>query len=89
MNSDDTLTVLHTASAAAGLNSTDAKVIRLAENAIYRLRDGVVARIARTGQDSAAAKEVNVARWLEDSGVPAVRALREIDQPVQAPMALS
>lgn len=84
MNSDDTLTVLHTASAAVGLNSTDAEVIRLAENAIYRLRGGVVARIARTGQDAAAAKEVNVARWLEDSGVPAVRALREIDQPVQA-----
>ncbi|MGH3549101.1 MAG: phosphotransferase family protein [Pseudonocardiaceae bacterium] len=58
-------------------------MIRLSENAIYRLRGGVVARIARTGQDAAATKEVNVSRWLEDSGVSAVRVLREIEQPVR------
>jgi aminoglycoside phosphotransferase (APT) family kinase protein len=83
VSSDDTLNVLHRASVVAGLNSDRAEVIRLAENAIYRLGDGVVARIARTGQGAAAAKEVNVARWLEKSGVSAVRALRDIDQPVQ------
>jgi aminoglycoside phosphotransferase len=82
MHSDDTLTVLNQASAAVGLNSDGAEVIRLAENAIYRLRGGVVARIARAGQSLAAAKEVNVARWLEDSDVPAVRVIRDIDQPV-------
>ncbi|MGH3824969.1 MAG: aminoglycoside phosphotransferase family protein [Pseudonocardiaceae bacterium] len=65
------------------MTSDGAEVIRLAENAIYRLPGGVVARIARTGQSVAAAKEVNVARWLEDSGVPAVRVLRNVDQPVQ------
>jgi aminoglycoside phosphotransferase (APT) family kinase protein len=80
---DDTLTTLHRASAAAGLNPDGAEVIRLAENAIYRLRDGIVARIARVGQNAAATKEVNVARWLEDSGVSAVRIVREIDQPVR------
>ncbi len=83
MNFDDTLTVLYRASAAAGLNADGAEVIRLAENAIYRLPGGVVVRIARAGQDAAAAKEVNVARWLEDSGVSAVRVVREIDQPVR------
>jgi aminoglycoside phosphotransferase len=83
MNPDDTLTILHKASAAAGLNPHGAEVIRLAENALYRLRGGVVARIARTGQDAAATKEVNVARWLEDSGVSAVRIVREIEQPVR------
>jgi aminoglycoside phosphotransferase len=83
MNPDDTLTILHKASAAAGLNSHGAEVIRLAENALYRLRGGVVARIARAGQDAAATKEVNVARWLEDSGVSAVRVVREIEQPVR------
>jgi len=82
MHSDDTLTVLYQASAAAGVNSDGAEVIRLAENAIYRLRGGVVARIARPGQSLAAAKEVNVARWLEDSDVPAVRVIRDIEQPV-------
>lgn len=82
MGSEDTLNVLRRASAVAGLNSDRAEVIRLAENAIYRLGDGVVVRIARTGQDAAAAKEVNVARWLEDSGVSVVRVVRDIDQPV-------
>ena len=83
MNPDATVTVLHRASAIAGVNAEGAEVIRLAENAIYRLRGGVVARIARRGQCAAAAKEVNVARWLEDSGVSAVRVMRDIDQPVQ------
>ena len=83
MHSDDTATVLHRACAVAGVNSKGAEVIRLAENAIYRLQGGgVVARIARAGQSLAAAKEVNVARWLEDSGVSAVRLIRDIDQPV-------
>jgi Ser/Thr protein kinase RdoA (MazF antagonist) len=83
VHSHDTVTVLRRASALAGVNSDGAEVIRLAENAIYRLPGGVVARIARAGHSAAAAKEVNVARWLEDSGVSAVRVLRDLDQPVQ------
>lgn len=82
MDSDETLSVLHRASAAAGVNSDGVEVIRLAENAIYRLRGGVVARISRTGQSLTAAKEVNVARWLQDSDVPAVRVIPDIEQPV-------
>lgn len=82
MNSDHTVTVLRRACAAAGVDSDGAEVIRLAENAIYRLRGGVVARIARAGQSAAAVKEVNVARWLEDSDVSAVRVIRDIVQPV-------
>jgi Ser/Thr protein kinase RdoA (MazF antagonist) len=83
VHSDDTAKVLRRASALAGVNSDGAEVIRLAENAIYRLPGGVVARIAKKGQSAAAAKEVNVARWLEDSGVSAVRVWRDLDQPVQ------
>ncbi|GHF16787.1 hypothetical protein GCM10017786_58400 [Amycolatopsis deserti] len=45
---------------------------------------GVVARIARAGKDAAAAKEVAVARWLENRGVDAVRVVRDVDQPVRA-----
>lgn len=52
MNSDDTVTVPHMASVTAGLNSDSAEMIRLAQNAIYRLRGGVVARIARAGGSS-------------------------------------
>lgn len=82
MSHDDALPVVQAACAAAGFDFAGAKVIRLSENAIYRLPGAVVARVARAGQGAAAAKEVNVARWLEDSGVPAVRALRAVEQPV-------
>lgn len=82
MRSDEMLSVLHQACITAGADSDGAEVIRIAENAIYRLRGGVVARIARVGQSAAAVKEVNVARWLEDSDVPAVRVIRDIAQPV-------
>jgi hypothetical protein len=82
VSGDDTVAVLHKAAAAVGLDSYGAEVIRFAENAIYLLPGRVVARIGRPGQATAAAKEVNVARWLEDSGVAAVRILRDVDQPV-------
>jgi Ser/Thr protein kinase RdoA (MazF antagonist) len=77
-------TTLEVAARTAGLQADEAELIRLGENHLWRLPGGVVARIARPGQDSAAAKEIAVARWLEDSGVDAVRALRELEQPVQA-----
>jgi aminoglycoside phosphotransferase (APT) family kinase protein len=73
---------LDRAAAKAGLDTAGAAVIRLGENDLYRLPGSVVARVARVGQDAAAAKEVQVARWLEDGGVPAVRVLREVEQPV-------
>lgn len=73
---------LEAAAVKAGVDATDAEVIRLGENELYRLPGGVVARIARHGQQAAAAKEVRVARWLEDGDIPAVRVLREVEQPV-------
>jgi Ser/Thr protein kinase RdoA (MazF antagonist) len=79
---DDSRRVLDAAAAVAGLDAQGAEVIRLAENAIYRLPNKVVARIARQGQDTAVRKEVQVARWLEDSDASAIRVLRDIDQPV-------
>nr|WP_042188996.1 aminoglycoside phosphotransferase family protein [Kibdelosporangium sp. MJ126-NF4]CEL18590.1 hypothetical protein [Kibdelosporangium sp. MJ126-NF4]CTQ98075.1 hypothetical protein [Kibdelosporangium sp. MJ126-NF4] len=79
---DNSRAVLDAAARTVGLDATGAEVIRLGENAIYRLPGKVVARIARAGQDAAARKEVGVARWLEDSGVSAVRILRDVDQPI-------
>ncbi|WP_353942815.1 aminoglycoside phosphotransferase family protein [Streptomyces sp. HUAS MG91] len=73
--------VLEEACLAAGFDSSGAEPIRLAENAVWRLAGGRVARIARPGQNDAAAREVEVARWLERSGVPAVRAL-DVPQPL-------
>ncbi|MEU4659509.1 aminoglycoside phosphotransferase family protein [Streptomyces sp. NPDC023723] len=75
--------VLKAACLAAGLDATEAEPIRIAENAIWRLPKGVVVRIARPGQSAAAAREVQVARWLAAEEVPAVRAL-DLRQPVTA-----
>jgi aminoglycoside phosphotransferase (APT) family kinase protein len=65
-----------------GLDSRQAELIRLGENAIYRLPGEVVVRIGRRGQLASAAKEVHVARWLELVGVPAVQVIPDVGQPV-------
>ncbi|WP_369201022.1 phosphotransferase family protein [Streptomyces sp. PU-14G] len=75
--------VLEKAAAAADLRIHGAEVIRLSENDLWRLPDDVVARVARAGQEQAAAREVAVTRWLAKEGVPAVRPL-DVDQPVLA-----
>jgi hypothetical protein len=61
---------------AAGLDAGGAELLRLGENAIYRLRSvPLVARIARTVDYLPAIEtEVAVARWLESAAFPAVRA---------------
>ena len=66
-----------------GLDASGAQVVRLGENAIYHLPGGVIARICRAGQQPAARREVAVSRWLGASGVAAVVALRDIQQPVE------
>ncbi|MFD8609626.1 phosphotransferase family protein [Streptomyces sp. NPDC059631] len=76
------MTVLARAAAAAGLPSTQAEPIRIAENETWKLLGGVIARITKPGQLAAAAREVAVARWLADQSVPTVRPLEGVDQPV-------
>lgn len=80
--SASTRAVLEEACLSVGLDTTNAQPIRIAENAVWRL-PGVVVRVARPGQSAAAAREVQVARWLTAEGVPAVRAL-DLPQPVAA-----
>ncbi|MFE0055430.1 phosphotransferase family protein [Streptomyces sp. NPDC059003] len=80
---EESFIVLQEVSAAAGLSPEGAEPIRLAENDLWRLPGGVVVRIARAGQEDAAAREVAVARWLAENNVPAVRPM-PWDQPVHA-----
>ncbi|SDU87959.1 phosphotransferase enzyme family protein [Jiangella alkaliphila] len=82
MTSDDTHRVLHHACRRIGLDPSPAQLIRRAENSIYRLPGQVVARVGRSGQTAAAGNEVRVARWLERSGLAAVRVLPGVEQPV-------
>jgi aminoglycoside phosphotransferase (APT) family kinase protein len=69
---------------ATGLDATDARPLRLGENALYHLpTESTVVRIARTmGYWSDAVNEVNVARWLADEAFPAARVL-DIEQPIK------
>jgi hypothetical protein len=79
---EDTLRTVGRAGAIASIDTADARLLRIGENAIFRLPGQIVARVARTSAyEPDARKEVGVARWLESEGYPAVRAL-PIDQPV-------
>ncbi|GAA5045474.1 aminoglycoside phosphotransferase family protein [Thermocatellispora tengchongensis] len=69
------------ACARAGLDPQGAELIRLGENAVYRLREPVIVRVSRTLAYLAdVRKEVAVSRWLAEIDFPAIRALR-IEQP--------
>jgi hypothetical protein len=69
---------------AVGLNGDEAHLIRLGENALYRLdTPGVIVRIARSADYlPAVRRDVLVSRWLERVGFPAARVLDDVEQPL-------
>ena len=71
--SADASVTLAEACAQAGIRSKGAQLIRLGENAIFRLaHERIVVRIGRSADVlDDAQKEVAVARWLRDAGLPA------------------
>jgi aminoglycoside phosphotransferase (APT) family kinase protein len=75
--------VLATACDAANFDSSDARLIRLGENALFYLpAESVVVRIARTMDYwDDALNEVSVSRWLADSQFPAAR-VSKVTQPI-------
>ncbi|MFE3000021.1 phosphotransferase family protein [Nocardia sp. NPDC059246] len=79
---DSTGAILRAACAAVGLRTDGAVVLNRSENVIYKLPGGIVARVARAGQQAAARREVEVARWFESAGMPAVRVIPDIEQPI-------
>lgn len=66
--------VLREACRRAGLTPENSELLRIGENAIYRLpADRIVIRIARSADRMGrAARELCVARWLAEAGVPAI-----------------
>lgn len=73
---------MRTACAETGVDSADAKLIRMGENALFHVPNAaVVVRIARRGYGRDALKEVNVARWLAEREFPAAE-LYDVDQPI-------
>ncbi|MBP0450004.1 aminoglycoside phosphotransferase family protein [Kitasatospora sp. RG8] len=81
-NTEDSRSLLLKACATVGLSPAGAEPIQIGENALWRLPLGVVARISRPGQSAAASRELAVARWLGDCGVPAVRPLDHQREPL-------
>jgi aminoglycoside phosphotransferase (APT) family kinase protein len=80
---DSTQRILRAACDEAGLDARDAELIRLGENALYRLpHESTVVRIARGPDYQAdAEKEVHVSEWLTTQGFPTAR-LRDVPQPL-------
>jgi Ser/Thr protein kinase RdoA (MazF antagonist) len=78
---ESTKVTLSQACNVVGLDPSDAHLMRLGTNAVFRLTGHVVVRIARVDNLDEMARTVRVARWLASAGYPAVRAL-DVDQPV-------
>ncbi|MFE7130810.1 phosphotransferase [Streptomyces sp. NPDC057638] len=78
------LRLMERACGIVGLDSRDASLIRLGENALFRLaRAPVVVRIARSPEYlPQVVNEVAVSRWLTGVGFPAARVFEEVEQPV-------
>jgi len=76
--------VVAAACRSAGFDSDGARLIRLGENALFRLAaHPVIVRIARsTDYLPSVRKEVAVSRWLTDEGFPAARTVDDLEQPV-------
>lgn len=74
--------VLAEVCSAAGLSVAGASMMRLGENAVFRLADPVVVRIGRSADRlDEAARTVAVARWLAEVEYPAVRLVPGVRQP--------
>jgi Ser/Thr protein kinase RdoA (MazF antagonist) len=74
--------VLADACERVGLDPARADLVRLGSNAVFRLTEPVIVRIARDGDTiENVRKQVLVARWLADVGYPATQAL-DVKQPI-------
>lgn len=75
------LDALRRAASKARIDTSTIELIRAGENHIYRLPHRVVGRVARPGEAKSVERETVVARWLNASGINAVRPI-DIEQPI-------
>ena len=75
------LDALHRAASKARIDTSTIELIRAGENHLYRLPHRVVGRVARPGEAKSVERETVVARWLNASGINAVRPIG-IEQPI-------
>lgn len=74
--------VLAQAAKLSGVDAAAAVSIRNGSNAIYELPGGVIARIGKPGNYAAAERELQISRWLNESGIQTVEAVPSVPQPV-------
>jgi hypothetical protein len=74
--------VLRTAARIAGVDATDAEMIRDGSHVMYRLRGDVAARVGKPGTADTAEREVKVAAWLAASGLSVTQPVLDVSQPV-------
>ncbi|MFB7936700.1 hypothetical protein [Streptomyces sp. NPDC056049] len=67
---EETLPALREACLHAGFDPARAQLIRALDNGIWRLPEGVVARVHQAGTTLSAQKEIDGAYWLYGNGVP-------------------
>jgi len=77
------LSILRTACLSPGLEASGAELIPSGSHNAYRLPGGLVIRIDRLGELSAAQREVETARWLAASGMAAPQVVTGIPQPIE------
>lgn len=65
----------------AGIDATDMALLRDGTNAVVRLPGHIVARVGASGSSDNAARQVQVARWLANSGITVVLPLAAPPQP--------
>ena len=75
------LDALRQAASKARIDTSTIELIRAGENHIYRLPHRLVGRVARPGEAKSVERETVVARWLNASGINAVRPI-DIEQPI-------
>jgi hypothetical protein len=75
--------VLEEACGAAGLDPTGAELIRIGQNAVFRLgSQDVIVRVGRSADKAPdVERQLAVSRWLAANDIPAIRAL-DVSQPV-------
>ncbi|MDQ1294085.1 MAG: hypothetical protein QG608_1968 [Actinomycetota bacterium] len=80
------LIAVHQACPRVGLDPDDARLLRLGQNALFTLADGrTIVRVARSVDLlDRVTREIDTARWLADTGFPAVRLTPGVPQPVEA-----
>lgn len=85
LDQESALATLNSVVAGLGTDGAEIELMGpIADNAVFRLPCRVVARVSTADALDRAVREVQTGRWLAAQGIPAVRPLESLEQPVEA-----